>query len=170
MPTLPEKMVPEPLRPWLVDISERACFPPLEFVAAPALVGLGAIVGRSVGIRPNGFDDYLVVPNQWGGIIAPPGAMKTHAITEALKPVSRLEALARQEYEAQANQVEAHKDRIQSEIDRIKREMKSAVRTGEELDELEHELAEKKCSLRRLRPPNGGMSYRTPRSRNWERL
>jgi len=89
----------------------------------------------------------LVVPNRWGGIIARPGAMKTYAITEALKPVSQLEALARQEYEAQANQVEAHKDRILSEIDYIKTEMKKASKTGEGLDDLEAKLARKKANL-----------------------
>ncbi len=83
----------------------------------------------------------------WGGIIARPGAMKTYAITEALKPVSQLEALARQEYEAQANQVEAHKDRVLSEIDYIKTEMKRAAKTGEGLDDLEAKLARKKANL-----------------------
>ncbi len=139
-PTLPEKMVPEPLRAWLVDIAECACFPPLEFVVA--------IVGRSVGIKPSEFDDYLVVPNLWGGIIARPGAMKTYTVTEALKPVTRLAALAHEEYEATENLKDAHIDRIKSEIESIRGDMKKAAKTREGLDELEAELAEKKAELR----------------------
>ncbi len=69
-PTMLEWMVPAPFRRWLTDVTERASIP-LEFVACPALVGLGTVVGRHIGIRPGRYDDYLVVPNSWGGIVAP---------------------------------------------------------------------------------------------------
>ena len=38
--SLPPEMIPEPLRGWIVDVAERACWP-LEMVAGPALVALG---------------------------------------------------------------------------------------------------------------------------------
>ena len=56
-------------------------------VAAPALVGLAAIVGRQVAIHPKAHDDWRVVPNLWGGIIARPGKLKSPVLAEALFPL-----------------------------------------------------------------------------------
>ncbi len=49
-PALPPELIPDPLRPWLLDSAERMQVP-LDFVAAPAVVALAGIIGRSVGIR-----------------------------------------------------------------------------------------------------------------------
>jgi putative DNA primase/helicase len=51
VPTMPPELIPAPLRTWMSDIAEIARLP-LEMIAAPAIVGLGSVVGRSVGIRP----------------------------------------------------------------------------------------------------------------------
>ena len=48
VPTMPDWMVPELLRPWLVDAAERACVP-LEFMAVPAIAATSAVVGRPGG-------------------------------------------------------------------------------------------------------------------------
>jgi putative DNA primase/helicase len=107
-PSLPPEMLPEPLRPWLVDIAERACLP-LEMLAAPAIVGLSGLIGRSVAIRPREYSDWTVAPNLWGAIVAPPGAKKSDALAEALRPLTLLEGKARKahkqaELEARAEQ------------------------------------------------------------------
>lgn len=107
-PTLPPEMLPEGIRPWLVDIAERACLP-LEMLAVPALVGLSGLIGRSVAIRPREYSDWTVIPNLWGAIVAPPGAKKSDALAEALRPLHSLENRARKahqraELEARAEQ------------------------------------------------------------------
>jgi hypothetical protein len=107
-PTLPPEMLPEGIRPWLVDIAERACLP-LEMLAVPAVVGLSGLIGRSVAIRPREYSDWTVIPNLWGAIVAPPGAKKSDALAEALRPLAALEAKARKahqqaELEARAEQ------------------------------------------------------------------
>ena len=48
-PTLPAELIPEALRPWLCDITDRMQVP-LEFVAAPAVVALSSLIGRNVGM------------------------------------------------------------------------------------------------------------------------
>ena len=98
-PALPSKLLPPALRPWLTDIAERMQVP-LELVAAPALVGLSSVVGRRVGIHPKADDDWLVVPNLWGGLIARPGRLKSPALAETLKPVHRLAAASREHHKA----------------------------------------------------------------------
>jgi hypothetical protein len=65
VPTMDERLIPEPFRGWLKDIAERASCP-LDLPVMAALVSVGAVVGRKVGIRPKRYDDWTVVPNLWG--------------------------------------------------------------------------------------------------------
>jgi hypothetical protein len=111
VPELPPDLIPSPLRSWLCDVSERVSVP-LEFVAAPAVVALGAVIGRAMAIRPMHRDDWTVPANLWGGIIGRPGVMKTAAVSEALRPIRRLEALAREEFEREEANREAEREAI----------------------------------------------------------
>jgi hypothetical protein len=86
-------MLPQDFRPWAVDIAERMqC--PLDFVAIPAMVAAGSLIGRRIGIRPELKTDWTEVGNLWGCIVGRPGAMKSPVISEVLAPIKRLEAEA----------------------------------------------------------------------------
>ena len=91
-----EGFLPRSISPWVLDIADRMQCPP-DFVAVPAVVALGSVIGRKVGIRPQRRTDWIEVPNQWGLIVGRPGAMKSPAAAEALKPLHRLEADARRD-------------------------------------------------------------------------
>lgn len=92
-------LLPEKIGPWVHDISERMqCTP--DYVAAAALVALGSVLGRKIGIAPQQQTDWLEVANLWGCCVGRPGVMKTPAIGEALKPLHRLEVKAREAYDA----------------------------------------------------------------------
>jgi hypothetical protein len=93
-------LLPEALRPWIMDISERMQCPG-DYPAVAAMVALAGMVGRRVGIRPKCRDDWLVVPNLWGAVIGRPGVLKTPAIQEPLKPLMALEVVAHGIYEAE---------------------------------------------------------------------
>lgn len=82
--------IPKPLRAWVVDICERKQLD-FEFIIGPALVSIAAVVGAKVGIHPLQKDDWLVIPNLWGFLVADPGSMKSPAMAEALKAFSSLE-------------------------------------------------------------------------------
>ncbi len=91
-------MLPESMRPWVVDIAERLqC--PADYPAVSAMVVLAGIVGRKIGIRPQRKTPWLVVPNLWGAVIGRPGLMKTPAMQEPLSVLKRLEIEAKAEYE-----------------------------------------------------------------------
>jgi Protein of unknown function (DUF3987)/Primase C terminal 2 (PriCT-2)/Bifunctional DNA primase/polymerase, N-terminal len=92
-------LLPGSIGPWAEDICERLQCPP-DFVAIPAMVGLGAVLGRRVGIRPQRQTDWIEVANLWGAIIGRPAWMKSPAMDEAMKPLRRLEADAREANEA----------------------------------------------------------------------
>jgi putative DNA primase/helicase len=62
--SLDPAMIPEPLREWIVDVSERMQIPP-DFATVGAVVVAGSLIGRQVGIHPKRQDDWLVVPNLW---------------------------------------------------------------------------------------------------------
>lgn len=94
-----DELLPSTFRPWIVDIAERLQCPP-DFPAVAAMIALGVIVGRKVGIRPKRQDDWLVVPNLWGAVIGRPSVMKSPAIREPLKVLERLEVEGRNNFQA----------------------------------------------------------------------
>lgn len=99
-------LLPESLRPWVADISERMQCPP-EFVAVGALVSLSGVIGRKVQILPKRMDNWKVTPNVWGACIGRPGVMKSPALSEAMLPLRRLEAEANEEYQNAIRDFEA---------------------------------------------------------------
>lgn len=97
VPALDERLLPDALRPWLVDIANRAQAP-LDFPGAGAIVALSSALGRRRAIHPKRKDDWLVVPNLWGVVVAPPGCLKSPMLHEVQKPLARIEARAREDY------------------------------------------------------------------------
>jgi putative DNA primase/helicase len=108
VPTLTPEMIPAPFRAWLVDIAERASCP-LDSPVVSAIVSIGALVGRRIGILPKRHDDWFVVPNLWGMLVLPPGWLKTHALDEPKKPLARLELEARHKYNQACAEFEIQK-------------------------------------------------------------
>src|SRR5690606_25191274 len=110
------EMLPDSLRPWLKDVAERQNTP-LEMPAAAAVVALGATIGRGLGIYPKKHDDdWLVIPNLFGGVCGPPGIMKSAAISEATKPLRRIEAEAWEQFDQDQAANEALKERLRLEL------------------------------------------------------
>ena len=108
--------LPAAISPWVMDISDRMQCPP-DFVAIPAVIALGSVVGRKVAVRPQRMTDWYEVANLWGCIVGRPGVMKSPAMDEALKPIHRLEAEARK-----ANETAAREYALQVEFNKLKKE------------------------------------------------
>lgn len=83
--------LPSTIREAVSDIAERlSC--PVDYVATSLLVGAGAIVGNRIGILPKQYDDtWKVYPALWGGIVGPPGSMKTPVQQVTMKPLHHIE-------------------------------------------------------------------------------
>ena len=147
-PSLPPDLIPDVLRPWLLDITERAQIP-LEFVAAPAVVGLSSIIGRTIGIYPKERDDWLVVPNLWGMIIGRPGSLKSPAISEALKPLYRLAEEAQERHQADGAAADAEADIIKMRMSVLRDRGKTAAKNDDqdELTRVQADLAALNASL-----------------------
>jgi 5S rRNA maturation endonuclease (ribonuclease M5) len=137
---LPPNIIPVPFRGWLTDIAHRMqC--PIDFVAVGAIVAAGAIIGAGCGIRPKQNDDWLVIPNLWGGVVARPSMLKTPSLAEVLKPLARLEAEAKVKYEGEITYFEAEREANKAQRDALKSEMlavaKGKARKGESVPDIE---------------------------------
>lgn len=96
-------LLPDTLTPWARDICERVqCAP--DFVAVAIMAGLGSIIGRKIGIRPQARTDWTVAPNQWALIVGRPGVLKSPSLEAALSPIKRLAAVATEAHKAEMEQ------------------------------------------------------------------
>jgi hypothetical protein len=154
-PALPPELIPAAIRPWLVDSAERSQVP-LEFIAAPAVVALGSLIGRKVAIHPKHRDDWIVTPNLWGVIVGRPSTMKSPAIAEAIKPLRRLAHDAAEAFKIDKAKSEAAAQVLKLRIDSLQAEIKIALKKGDDvkakqvaLADLNAELAESEAHERR---------------------
>jgi len=123
-------LLPDSLRPWVQDISERMQCPP-DYPAIGAMVTLSAVVGRAVGIKPKAYDDWLVVGNLWGFAVGRPSAMKTPALSEALKPLKRLEIEERERYESNLEEFSIDVEMMKLTAEQISKNAKAAIKKGD---------------------------------------
>jgi putative DNA primase/helicase len=98
MPFDPE-LLPEALRGWVADGAHRMQCPP-DFMAVGAVVALSSLIGARAVVAPKERDDWRVVPNLWGLIVGRPGVMKSPALSEAMRPLHRLESTEREQWQA----------------------------------------------------------------------
>ncbi len=137
-----EALLPEPLAGYVMDAAYRKAAPP-EFVAVALLVALGSLIGARCGVRPKLLDDWIVVPNLWGAIVAPPSSKKTPSMDDGIKPLNYLSAKARERFakesEAYIKELEGWEARMKGAK---KRREKAAERGNDEaLEVAEEEIA-----------------------------
>lgn len=90
-------VLPEKVRPWVEDVSERMQCPP-DYAGVTVTVALGSVIGRKVGVCPKREDNWTVIPNLWGMIIGRPGAQKSPMQNECLRPLKNLGIAAREDF------------------------------------------------------------------------
>ena len=104
-----ETLLPPPLAGYVKDAARRKVAP-AEFVAVSLLVSLGALIGARCGVRPKLLDDWIVVPNLWGAIIAPPSKKKSPSMADGTKPLKWLAAQARTKH---AKAMEVYQEEVE---------------------------------------------------------
>ncbi|MBV9455594.1 MAG: DUF3987 domain-containing protein [Rubrobacter sp.] len=142
--TFTASMLPEPLGSHVVDAARRMDNAAPDFIAAPLIVGAGAIIGRKLALRPKARDDWQVVCNLWGANVGPPSSMKTPAQAVGLSAVVRLGSEARERFKAKSKDHEL--DTVEKEIreKHLRDELKKAVKSGNQvaIADIRAELAE----------------------------
>jgi Protein of unknown function (DUF3987) len=129
------EFMPREIAPWVRDISDRMQCPP-DFVGVSAVTALGAALGRKLGIRPQQQTDWLEVSNFWGCIVGRPGAMKSPAMEEALKPLKRLDADARGANEAALKDFAAEQEAFELRKQDAQKKAKAALGRGDDISNM----------------------------------
>lgn len=94
-----EDLLPASFRPLVVDVTERMQVP-MDFAAVVMVLCLAGTVNRRAVIQPKAHDHgWVVVPNLWGGIVAPPGFMKSPVIQAGKRPLDQIESEWRRAHE-----------------------------------------------------------------------
>jgi len=140
VPQLREELIPQPLRDWVFDCAERISVAP-EYICVAALVGLASLVG-DFAIRPKRRDDWRVVPNLWGGLMGSPSVKKTPAISEALKGLAHLKALALEKHKAEMKLWEADSMLNDLDAESLQKEVRARNKAGATRDELKEFIAQ----------------------------
>ncbi len=140
-----ELLLPEAMRPWITDIYDRMQCPP-DYPAVGAMVALGSVIGQRVRMRPKRRDSWELAANLWGIVVGKPGAMKSPALGEALKPLNRLQSAAMDAAKAKAseNEVDAMElaARQKALTNELERSIKAAdpEKPGRALSDIKYDL------------------------------
>ena len=153
-------IVPLPFRAWVKDVSERMQCPP-DYMAAAMLVMTSSIIGAGCGIRPKKYDDWLVIPNLWGGVVGRPSMMKTPAIGEAMKPLDVLSTTAKQDFDGSIKAHLAEMEAFKAQHEAIQGDMRKAARskprkkgdTSHDVDDTPQGMDDLKKNLIKLEEP-----------------
>ncbi len=95
-------LLPDPVRPWAEDIVETMQAP-ADFAGVTVMAGLGTVLGRKIGIRPQQNTGWTETANQWALVIGRPGILKSPTIEACLAPVKALAAAAIADFKKQAH-------------------------------------------------------------------
>jgi len=135
------RLLPSSLGDYVLDAADRQQAPP-DFAAVSALVGLAAVAGNRVRMRPKQLDDWTVVPNLWGAAIGAPSMMKTPAIRSALGPVFDLQNQLKKTWEVERQDATIDAELSELESKAAAKKAQSAFRAGD-IEEAKRLLSER---------------------------
>ncbi|MCE5308532.1 MAG: DUF3987 domain-containing protein [Acidobacteriales bacterium] len=144
-----EDLLPDSLRPLVADVADRMQVP-MDYPAVVTVLCLAGAVNRRAVMQVKALDtSWVVVPNLWGGIIAPPGFMKSPVIQAVARPLNQIQAEWRQEHEEALKDYAREKEEYELRRAAWKEQYKAASKKGNAApDRPEDEAEEPK--LRRL--------------------
>jgi len=151
---LDDDMLPEPLAPWLLDISYRMQAP-IDFSAAAMFVVFGSVIGAGCKMRPKAVDNWGVVCNLFGMIIGDPSMLKTPAVSEVLKLLDDLQFKYRDIFESEKSEHDFDEMLQEAELKQLQKEIPKLVE-AKKIDDIKiakeryREISENEAPERRL--------------------
>lgn len=131
-PVLPfrEDLLPDSLRPLAADVAERMQVP-MDYPAVTLVNCLAGVVSRRAVIQPKANDTgWIVVPNLWGGIVAPPGFLKSPVIQAGTHPLNQIQTEWRNEDEEALKEYEKAKEEYELQRAAWRDQFKAATKRG----------------------------------------
>lgn len=125
-----DDLLPDSFRPLVADVADRMQVP-MDYPAAVMVLCLAGAVNHRAVIQPKAQDTgWLIVPNLWGGIIAPPGFMKSPVIQAATRPLNQIQTEWRREHEEALKDYAAEKEKYDLRRAAWKEEYKRLAKRG----------------------------------------
>ncbi len=125
-----EDLLPDSFRPLVADVTERMQVP-MDYPAVVMVLCLAGAVNRRSVIQPKANDTgWVIVPNLWGGIIAPPGFMKSPVIQAATRPLNQIQTEWRREQEEALKEHARAKEEYELRRAAWKEQYKAASKKG----------------------------------------
>lgn len=130
LPAAPEfdagVLLPKALAEFVLDEADRMpCSP--DYIAAALVVCLGSVIGAKCGLKPKRRDDWIVVPNLWGGIVGDPSSKKSPAMGTVTRFLDRLETREAEKLMDALSSFEAEKAAFEAHQSAVKASMKKAA-------------------------------------------
>ncbi len=125
-----EDLLPAAFRLLVIDVAERMQVP-IDYPAVVTVLCLAGAVNRRAVIQPKANDTgWIVIPNLWGGLIAPPGFMKSPVIHAATRPLNLIQTEWRQEHEEALKDYTREKEEYELRSAAWKEQYKAASKKG----------------------------------------
>jgi hypothetical protein len=125
-------LLPDALHALVKDTAERMQVP-YDYPAAASVLSLAGATNRRALIQPKAADtSWVVVPNLWGGIVAPPALMKSPVISTITRPLARVEALWRTEFESAVSDYDQAKEEAELRRAAWREQFKAAQKGGKD--------------------------------------
>ena len=134
-------LLPDALRPFVLDVAERLQVPG-DFVAVSVLTVIGSLLGRHLAVFPKRHDDWYEFPNLWALLVGPPGMKKTPAMQAGLQPLHALEQQAREVFAPEWQQYQADLNVHQTRHKALEKALEKIVLQGavQQIDQAEQAL------------------------------
>jgi hypothetical protein len=119
-------LLPKALADFVLDEADRMpCSP--DYIAATLVVCLGSVIGARCGLKPKRRDDWIVVPNLWGGIVGDPSSKKSPAMGTVTRFLDRLETREAENLVDALSSFEAEKAAFEAHQAAVRASMKKAA-------------------------------------------
>jgi hypothetical protein len=127
------RMLPDGLCPVIEDTADRMQVP-LDFPAIVSVIALAGATNGRASIQPKAADTtWHVVPNLWGGIVAPPGLLKSPTISTITRPLTQIEAFWRAEHDSAVSEYELQKEEAELRKAAWRDQFKAAQKNGKDV-------------------------------------
>lgn len=147
-PAFNSKLLPQPIAEWVLDEADRMnCAP--DYIAASLIVSLGSALGARCAMKPKRYDDWIVTPNLYGGIVGEPSSKKSPAASAATRFLNLLEAKEAQTHKDNMTTYEAEMAAYDAQQQAIKANMKKAATGKKSADSMTAAIHD----LKSLEPP-----------------
>lgn len=121
------KMLPPVLGEYCEDVARRVqC--PIDFIAVSLMLGVAGVVGANCAVRPKQKDNWTLVGNLWGLLIARPGQRKSAILSEGTRMLKVIEEESVDRFNEEMAEYEAEMAEYDSRREAAQGKMKAAAK------------------------------------------